>query len=201
MGRRVGVSAQVVGVSGRKQMGDAKDKGGEPRGRGSDGGVDGRGREKEQQRCATSLSEQTNPQQPEVLAVAPGKDEAAARQCLEKLSAPQRRGVQAYRADMAVPFHNVCRELLPKAKPVVDRFHVAQKFNEAIDSQRKKNHAGVPGEAVEGSAEGVSRPAVGVPSRPLGSHPGAAAGTGGVIPETAPVADAVRTAATLPEDL
>jgi transposase len=40
---------------------------------------------------------------------------------------------------MAVAFHNACRELLKKARPVVDRFHVAKKFNEAIDGQRKKN--------------------------------------------------------------
>jgi transposase len=38
---------------------------------------------------------------------------------------------------MAVAFHNACRALLPQAKPVVDRFHVAKKFNEAIDGQRK----------------------------------------------------------------
>jgi transposase len=147
----------------------------------SDVGIDELSLKKRHKLYATILTDLTNPQQPEVLAVAQGKDEAAARQCLEKLAAPQRQGVQTYRADMAVPFHNVCRELLPKARPVVDRFHIAQKFNEAIDGQRKKNHAGVPGEVVEGPAEGVSRPAVGVPSRPPGSQPGAEANAGGVI--------------------
>jgi transposase len=40
---------------------------------------------------------------------------------------------------MAQAFHNACRDLLPQAKPVVDRFLVAKKFNEAIDGQRKKS--------------------------------------------------------------
>ena len=199
--RRLGISAETVGLIVNHQLADAKDKEVDPQRVITDLGIDELSLKKRHQLYATILTDLTNPQQPEVLAVAQGKDEAAARQCLEKMAAPQRQGVQTYRADMAVPFHNVCRQLLPKARPVVDRFHVAQKFNEAIDSQRKKNHAGVPGEAVEGSAEGVSRPAVGVPSRPLGSHHKAAAGTGGVIPETTPVADAVRTAAALPEDL
>jgi transposase len=179
--RRLGISAEMVGLIVRNQLADAKDKEVDPQRVITDVGIDELSLKKRHQLYATILTDLTNPQQPEVLAVAQGKDEAAARQCLEKLSKPQRQRVQAYRADMAVPFHNVCRELLPKAKPVVDRFHVAQKFNEAIDSQRKKNHPGVPGETVEGPAEGVSRPAVGVPPRPPGSHHGAAAGAGGVI--------------------
>jgi hypothetical protein len=31
-------------------------------------------------------------------------------------------------AGLAQAFHNACRALLPKAKPVVDRFHVARLF-------------------------------------------------------------------------
>ena len=58
---------------------------------------------------------------------------------------------------------------------------IGQEAPEAIDRQRKKNHAGVPGEAAEGPAQGVSRPAVGVPSRPPGSQPGAEAKAEGVI--------------------
>lgn len=199
--RRLGISAEMVGLIVNHQLADAKDKEVDPQRVITDLGIDELSLKKRHKLYATILTDLTNPQQPEVLAVAPGKDEAAARQCLEKLAEPQRQGVRTYRADMAVAFHNACRELLKKARPVVDRFHVAKKFNEAIDGQRKKNHAGVPGEAVEGPAEGVSGSVVGVPSRPPGSHPGAAAGVGGVIPETAPVADAVRAAAAFPEDL
>jgi transposase len=98
-----------------------------------------------------------------VLAVAEGRDEAAGRACLGKLSEAQRRQVRTYRADRGQPFHNACRHELPNARAVVDRFHVAKKFNEAIDGQRKKNHAGVPGEALDGAAQGVPRAAVGIP--------------------------------------
>ena len=52
------------------------------------------------------------------------------------------------------------------AKPVVDRFHVAKLFNEATDGQRKKNHPGVQGEAVEGREQGVPRLDGGVPPGP-----------------------------------
>ena len=137
--RRLGISAEMVGLIVRHQLADAKDKEVDPERVITDVGIDELSLKKRHQLYATILTDLTNPQQPEVLAVAPGKDEAAARQCLEKLSAPQRQGVQTYRADMAGAFHNACRELLRKARPVVDRFHVAKKFNEAIDGQRKKS--------------------------------------------------------------
>jgi transposase len=72
------------------------------------------------------------------MSVADGRDEAAARKCLEKLAEPQRQQVQTYRTDMAQAFHNPCRELLPNARAVVDHFCVAKLFNEVIDGQRKK---------------------------------------------------------------
>jgi transposase len=58
---------------------------------------------------------------------------------------------------MGQAFHNACQGLLPEATAVVDRFHVAKLFNEAIDGQRKKNHAGIQGEAREGGAEEIGR--------------------------------------------
>src|SRR5205085_5177240 len=135
----------------------------------TDVGIDELSLKKRHQLYTTILTDLTNPEQPEVLAVAEGRDEAAARKGLEKLSPAQRQQVRTYRADMAQAFHTACRELLPKARPVVDRFHVAKQFNEAIDGQRKKNHAGVQGEAVQGRAEGVPVAAVGVPPRPEGA--------------------------------
>src|SRR5438093_1249962 len=62
----------------------------------------------------------------------------SARKCLEKMAPEQRQQVRTYRADMAQAFHNACKDLLPNARPVVDRFHVAKKFNEALDRPRKK---------------------------------------------------------------
>src|SRR5262249_8886662 len=138
---------------------------------------------------------------PGVLAVADGRDEAAARKCLEKLGAAQRRQVKTYRADMAQAFHNACRELLPNAQPVVDRFHVAQKFNAAIDEERKKNHAGVQGEAISGAAQGVPVADVGVPPESEGVDQGGPAEVGRVVRQVASVTEAVRDPGAVPGDL
>jgi transposase len=190
--RRLGVSAEMVGLIVRNQLADAQAKEVDPQRRITDLGIDEISLKKRHKLYATILTDLTDPQRPEVLAVAPGRDEAAARQCLEKLGEEQRQGVRTYRADMAQAFHNACRELLPKAKPVVDRFHVAKKFNEALDGRRKKNQPGVQGEAVQGPAEGVSRADVGVPPGPEGSDGGGEAEAGGVIPPATGVADVVR---------
>jgi transposase len=136
--RRLGISAEMVGLIVRHQLTDAKAKDVDPHRVVTDVGIDELSLKKRHKLYATILTDLSNPERPEVLAVAEGRDEAAARKCLEKLAKPQRDGVRTYRADMAVAFHNACRELLPNAKPVVDRFHVAKKFNEAIDGQRKK---------------------------------------------------------------
>jgi len=74
--------------------------------------------------------------------VAKGKDEAAARACLGQLTEAQRRQVRAHRVDMGAPFNAACKELLPNSQAVVDRFHVAKKFHEAVDGLRKKSPGG-----------------------------------------------------------
>jgi transposase len=160
--RRLGISAEMVTLIVKHQLADAQAKEINPQRVITDVGIDELSLKKRHKLYATILTDLTNPEQPEVLAVADGRDEAAARKCLAKLTATQRQQVQTYRADMAVAYHNACRDLLPKAKAVVDRFHVAKKFNEAIDGQRKKNHAGLQGEAVGGGAESVSLLDVGV---------------------------------------
>jgi transposase len=199
--RRLGISAEMVALIVRNQLADAKAKETDPRRVITDVGIDELSLKKRHKLYATILTDLTDPEHPEVLAVAEGRDEAAARKCLEKLAEGQRRAVQTYRADMAQAFHTACRELLPQARPVVDRFHVAKKFNEAIDGQRKKNHPGVQGEAVEGPAEGVPVTDVGVPSGPAGAHGGGQAEAGGVVPHVAPATAAVRVPAAVPEDL
>jgi transposase len=132
-------------------------------------GIDELSLKKRHKLFVTILTDLTDAERPEVLAVAEGRDEAAARQCLEKLNETQRRGVRTYRADMAQAFHNACQALLPQAEAVVDRFHVAKRFNEAVDGQRKKNHAGVQGEAVAGGAEGIPVADVALPQPPRGA--------------------------------
>jgi transposase len=199
--RRLGISAETVALTVRNPLADAKAKQVDPQRVITDLGIDELSLKKRHKLYATILTDLTNPERPEVLAVAQGRDEAAARECLGKLAEQQRRGVRTYRADMAQAFHNACRELLPHARPVVDRFHVAKKFNEAIDGQRKKNHPGVQGEAVEGPAEGVPLTDVGVPPGPAGTDQGGEAEAGGVVRQAAPAADPVRVPGAVPEDL
>lgn len=179
--RRLGISAEMVALIVRNQLADAHAKQVDPQRPVTDVGIDEISLKKRHQLYATILTDLTNPEQPEVLAVADGRDEAAARKCLEKLGETQRQQVRTYRADMAQAFHNACRALLPKAKPVVDRFHVAKLFNKAIDAQRKKNHAGVQGEVVEGAAEGVPLADVGVPPGPAGVVTGGGEEAGSVV--------------------
>jgi transposase len=93
----------------------------------------------------TILTDLTRPEQPEVLAVMPGRDEAAATKCLECLSEQQRKAVRSYRVDMGAAYNSVCAKMLPKAAGVIDRFHVAKLWNDAIDGERKKKHAEVQG--------------------------------------------------------
>ena len=84
------------------------------------------------------VTDLTDPARPRVLAVLSGKDTAATQKALGLLTEEQRKAIKTYCVDMWGPYHDVCKNLLPNAKRVVDRFHVAKKFNEAIDKQRKK---------------------------------------------------------------
>jgi transposase len=191
--RRLGIAAETVGFIVRHQLTEAKAKQVHPQRVITDVGIDELSLKKRHQLYVTILTDLTDPEQPEVLSIAAGRDEAAAQACLAKLSETQRRQVATYRADMAPAFHAACQAALPNAQAVIDRFHVAKKFNEVIDGQRKKNHPGVQGETVEGGAQDVSVPDVAVPPGPQGSHRSGAGGTGGLIPPgaaTAPPAPA-----------
>src|SRR5450755_1698175 len=102
---------------------------------------------------------------------------------------------------MGVAFNNACQGLLENAQGVTDRFHVARLWNDTLDGLRKKNHAGVQGEAVACGAEGVSVVDVGDASR-SGVPDGVGAGEAGaaIRPDT-PIADAVPPARALQGDL
>src|SRR5947209_4147225 len=123
--RRLGISAETVALIVRNQLVDAKAKQVDPQRRITDVGIDEISLKKRHKLYATILTDLTNPDRPEVLAVADGRDEAAARKGLEKLSKTQQQGVKTYRADMSAAYHKACKDVLKKAKPVVDRFHVA----------------------------------------------------------------------------
>lgn len=46
--------------------------------------------------------------------------------------------MRSYRVDMGASYNKACKEGLPKAAGVVDRFHVAKLWNETLDGLRKK---------------------------------------------------------------
>ena len=199
--RRLGIAAETVSLIVRNQLADARAKQVDPQRVVTDLGIDELSLKKRHKLYVTILTDLTDPDRPEVLAVAEGRDEAAARQCLGKLSEEQRRQVQTYRADMGPAFHAACRDLLKNAKAVVDRFHVAKRFNEAVDRERGKNHPGVQEEAVEGGAEDVPVTDVGVPPQPAGPVRGGEGQAGGAVCEVAPATDLVRDPGAVPGDL
>src|SRR5262249_32654151 len=190
--RRLGIAAETVGLIVRNQLADTKAKQVDPARVVKDVGIDELSLKKRHKLYVTILTDLTHPDRPEVLAVTEGRDEAAGRKCLEKLSEEQRRQGQTYRADMGQAFHNACRGILPNARGGADRFHVAKKFNEAVDRERGKNHPGVQEEAVEGRAKGVPLLDVGVPPQPPGPVRGGQGEVGGIVCEVTPATDLVR---------
>ena len=189
--RRLGISAETVGLIVRNQLADARAKQVDPRRVVTDVGIDELSLKKRHKLFVTLLTDLTNPERPEVLAVAEGRDEAAGRACLEKLTEDQRRLVQTYRADMGPALNAACRTLLPHAQAVIDRFHVAKKFHEAVDRERGKNHPGLQGEVVEGPPARVPLADVGVPAEPGGSDRGGTGEAGGAVREVTATENAV----------
>jgi transposase len=152
--RRLGISAETVARIIKLQLSAAKTM--DPQRVITDIGMDEISLKKRHQLYVTILTDLTRPEQPQVLVVMPGRDEAAATKCLSQLTVEQRAGVKSYRVDMGAAYTSACAKLLPKAAGVIDRFHVAQLFNAAIDGERKKNHEAIQGEAEPSPAEGIS---------------------------------------------
>jgi transposase len=198
--RRTGLSAETVALIVRNQLADAKDKQVEPDRVITDVGIDELSLKKRHKLYVTILTDLSQPDQPRVLAIAAGHDEAAARTCLEKLSAAQRQAVRTYRADMWQAFHTACGDLLPNARAVVDRFHVAKHLGDAVDRERKKNHARVPEGTDQGAAAGVPGADVGVPAAAGGTDGEGEKAAAGVVPGTAPAEGVVPAAAAVRED-
>lgn len=103
-----------------------------------DVGIDEISLKKRHKLYATLLWDLSEPGRPNLLAAAEGRDEAAVRCCLEKLSAEQRAAIKTLRSDMG-PAMLSAQKLLPNAQSVIDRFHVAQKLGESADALRKKH--------------------------------------------------------------
>jgi transposase len=136
--RRLGIAAETVRRIVLHQLADAKDKEIDPNRTITDVGLDEISLKKRHKLYVTLLTDLSDPQQPALLAMAQGKDEAAGNACLEKMTKEQRHAVRTYRVDMGAAYNKAGKTLLSKAKAVIDRFHVAKKFGEAVDAERKK---------------------------------------------------------------
>jgi integrase len=88
--RRLALAAETVGLIVKNQLADAKAKQVDPQRVITDVSIDELSLKQRHKLDVTILTDLTNPDWPEVLAVAAGRDEAAGRQCLEKLSEEQR---------------------------------------------------------------------------------------------------------------
>src|SRR3954453_2608756 len=84
------------------------------------------------------MTDLSDPARPRILTVARGQDTAAARKCLDLPSEEQRQQVRTHRVDMGSASPSACATRLKNSRAVTDRFHVAKKFNEAVDEVRKK---------------------------------------------------------------
>ena len=161
--RRLGISAETVRFIVKNQLADSQALKVDPARVITDVGMDEISLKKRHKLYVTILTDLSDPHHPQVLAVMPGRDENAATACLNLLTPEQRDKVQRYRVDMGASYNKACKALLKNAEPVIDRFHVAKLFGEAVDGERKKNHEELQEETDEGGAEGISFADVGVP--------------------------------------
>lgn len=199
--RRLGISAETVRFIVKNQLADGQALVIDPQRVITDIGMDEISLKKRHKLYVTIMTDLSDPQNPKVLAVMPGRDEKAAAACLNLLTPEQRAQVLRYRVDMGASYNKACRALLKNAKAAIDRFHVAKLFGEAVDGVRKKNHEGLQEETVEGRAEGVSFADVGVSPRSIEPDGGGESEAGGVVRDPAGVAEVVRLAGGVQEDL
>jgi transposase len=136
--QRLGISAEMVALIVANQLADSQAKQVDPARVIRSIGMDEISLKKRHKLYATILTDLSDPVRPEVLAVAPGRDRAAAETCLNQLSAGQRQAVASHRTDMSPAYLSACKDLLPNSQSVIDRFHVAKRLGEVADTLRKK---------------------------------------------------------------
>jgi len=134
--RRWGISAETVALIVENQLGEVGAV--DPQRKITDVGIDEISLKKRHKQYVTILTDLSDPKHPQVLAVAQGRDQAAAETCLNRLSAEQRQGVRTHRSDMSLAYAAACGNLLPQSQQVIDRFHVARQLGHAADQVRKK---------------------------------------------------------------
>ena len=141
--RRFGISAETVGLIVENQL--AGQKAIDPQRVITDIGLDEISLKKRHKLYVTILTDLTDPKRPQVLAVARGRDRAAAESCLNRLSPEQRQQVRVHRTDMSPAYAAACGALLKKSQPVIDRFHVAKHLGGVVDKLRKKSPTSTSG--------------------------------------------------------
>ena len=135
---QLGISAETVERIVKNRIEDAKAMKVDPQRVIKNIGLDEISLRKGHKTYATILTDLTDPSRPVVLAVAKGRDEDAAKQCLAVLSPEQQAAVATHSTDMGPAYLAACRNLLTNSQSVIDRFHVAKKLGEVADALRKK---------------------------------------------------------------
>jgi transposase len=197
--RRLGISAETVVRIVENQLADIKPI--DPNLKITDVGVDELSLKKRHKLYATLLTDLSDPDHPRILAVAKGKDQAAGKACLDRLSSEQRDAIRTHRIDMGPSYNAACAQRLKNSRAVVDRFHVAKRFNEEVDDLRKKNHEGIQSEVEQGRVEGVSCLDVGIPAFPGNLDRGGASASGKTLRGDPDIADALRISPTFQGDI
>ena len=136
--QQLGIAAETVERIVKNRIEDAKAMKVDPQRVLKNLGLDELSLRKGHKAYATILTDLTDPSKPEVLALAKGRDEDAAKKCLEVLSPEQRAMVVTHSTDMGPAYLSACRTLLKNSQSVIDRFHVAKKLGEVADALRKK---------------------------------------------------------------
>jgi hypothetical protein len=85
----------------------------------------------------TLRTDRSDPARPPILAVARGKDTAAAQTCWDLLSEEQRPQVRTHRVDMGSADPAACATRLKNSRAGTDRFPGAQTCNEVVDTLRQ----------------------------------------------------------------
>jgi transposase len=135
---QLGIAAETVERIVKNRIEDAKAMKVDPQRVVKNIGLDEISLRKGHKSYATILTDLTDPSRPVVLAVAKGRDEDAAKQCLAVLSPAQQAAVATHNTDMGPAYLAACRDLLKNSQSVIDRFHVAKKLGEVADALRKK---------------------------------------------------------------
>ena len=134
--RRLGISAETVDRIVENQL--TEDRQIDPQRVLTDIGLDELSLKKRHRLDVTLMTDLSDSARPQILAVERGRDTAAALKCLERLTHEQRQQVRTHRVDMGSAYPAACALRLPHSRAVTDRFHVAKKFNEVVDTLRKK---------------------------------------------------------------